>query len=240
MLVKDKLTQIIKFLMDGIGDLTESLDATSKSITSFQKSLVKVKKDLKRVKEIKVKKGVSATVEPTAPVVTGGKAVARDKAASLLFNMLSTTPAEAGQAPTSLPPVSSAAPPSGPPRAGPPSGPPKGPPKAGPPKGPPKAGPPSGPPKGPPSAPSKGASKGPPSKLPPPPKLPPAPGSAGPPSGPPGAIKTPSFAQRPVAPSGSPAAAPAAASGNSEPGLGGLRDEMLKELERLKKIMRGS
>ena len=31
-----------------------------------------------------------------------------------------------------------------------------------------------------------------------------------------------------------------ASSGNSEPGLGGLRDEMLKELERLNKIMRGS
>ncbi|MHA1562311.1 MAG: hypothetical protein ACTSPA_09330 [Promethearchaeota archaeon] len=219
-MVKDKLNQIIKFLMDGIEDLTDSLDATSKSITSFQKSLVKVN------------------------VVTGGKAVARDKAASLLFNMLSTSPAgEAGQATVGLPPAAKAAPPSGPPRAGPPSSPPSGPPKAGPPKsGPPSSppsGPPSGPPRaGPPSAPSKGAPKAPPSKLPPPPKLPPAPGSSGPPSGPPGAVKTPSFAQRPAAPSGSPSAA--APSGNSEPGLGGLRDEMLKELERLKKIMRGS
>ena len=222
MLVKDKLTQIIKFLIDGIEDLTDSLDATSKSITSFQKSLLKVKKDLKRVKEIKAKTGVSATIEPTAPVVTGGKTVARDKAASLLFNMLSTPkPAEVGETTSSIPSAAKAAPPkAGPPKAGPP------------PSGPPKAGPPSGPPKGAPEASS--------SKLPPPPKLPPAPGSAGPPSGPPGAVKTPSFAQRPAAPSVSPSVGPPATSGNSEPGLGGLRDEMLKELERLKKIMRGS
>ena len=53
-------------------------------------------------------------------------------------------------------------------------------------------------------------------------------------------MKTPSFAQRPAAPSGPPSSASPAAPASSEQGLGGLRDEMLKELERLKKIMRGS
>ena len=54
-----------------------------------------------------------------------------------------------------------------------------------------------------------------------------------------GAVKAPTFATRPAAPPAtSPASNPSSPAGNA--GLGGLREEMLKELERLKKIMRGT
>jgi hypothetical protein len=59
--------------------------------------------------------------------------------------------------------------------------------------------------------------------------MPPGPDTA--PSAPPGAAASGAFATRPAA---------VPATGDSDgPGLGGLREEMLSELERLKKIMRG-
>ncbi len=55
-----------------------------------------------------------------------------------------------------------------------------------------------------------------------------------------GTVRPPSFAKRPMPPAapkvGGPAASPAPQAGG---GLSSLRDEMLEELNRLKKIMRG-
>ena len=91
-------------------------------------------------------------------------------------------------------------------------------------------------------------------KLPPsgggPPKAPPSGG--GPPKAPPGGgpPKAPTFAKRPVAPGAPPGGGPPSAGPPKTPGapaaapqagggLSSLRDEMLDELNRLKKIMRG-
>ena len=67
--------------------------------------------------------------------------------------------------------------------------------------------------------------------------LPPTPGSGGPPKAPGGA--PPAFAKRPGA--GPPGAGPGSDAAAATPGggLSSLRDEMLEELTRLKKIMRG-
>jgi hypothetical protein len=85
--------------------------------------------------------------------------------------------------------------------------------------------------------------------LPPAPKLPPTAGS-GPPQAPnKGIVQTPSFAKRPTPttrpatgvpprPPGAPTTPPAVAP-QAGGGLSSLRDEMLEELNRLKKIMRG-
>ena len=226
-MVKDKLNQIIKFLSEGIEELSDSLENTANALASFQKSLGKVRKDLKRVKEVKGET-IAVPIDQPADRVSSSsnKEVAKEKAASLLFNMLSTGKPGEETAATASSPLSPQPPkgkaPSGPPTAGPPTA---GPPKAGPspPKMPPSTSkslpsppkmPPSGPPGGPPKAPS-----GPPSGLPKPPMSPP--------SGPPGA---PAVSMAPAASIGA----------TGGPGLGGLREEMLKELDRLKKIMRGS
>ncbi|MHA1874920.1 MAG: hypothetical protein ACTSUC_00580, partial [Promethearchaeota archaeon] len=90
---------------------------------------------------------------------------------------------------------------------------------------------------GPPKAPAADPSAR--SNLPPAPKLPPTPGS-GPPKAPSGAtVQTPSFAKRPAAPAGPPGRASTPAAPQAGGGLSSLRDEMLEELNRLKKIMRG-
>ncbi len=80
--------------------------------------------------------------------------------------------------------------------------------------------------------------------------MPPGKGKGGPPSGPPGAVKKPSFSKKPPGPKGPPSGPPGSkppssggggggGGGEGGGGLGGLRDEMLNELDRLKKIMRG-
>ena len=56
--------------------------------------------------------------------------------------------------------------------------------------------------------------------------------------GPPGMSPPPSKPNAPMASRSAPAA-PVAAGGGGGAGLSSLRDEMLKELDRLKKIMRG-
>lgn len=209
----------------GLTSLADDLGDTVKGINDFIKSLAKAQKDLKEVSVVEEAQTVSTSSKKiVAP--TGGEA--KTAAASTLFSLLSSgTPA---QAPTAVPTATVPAAPA-PPGRGPPSAP--KPPGAGPPK---KAGPP--------TAPSGG---GPPKKpsLPPAPKLPPAGGGppkapSGPPSAGPPTAPAPAFAKRPGPPNVGPSA-PAAPSvaPKAGGGLSSLRDEMLDELNRLKKIMRG-
>lgn len=210
----------------GLTSLSDDLGETVKGINDFIKSLNKAMKDLKEVKVEAAVQTVSTSSKIVATPATGNVKTA---AASTLFNLLS-----GGKAPAQAPTTASASP-----------GLPK-PPIAGAPKTPPSGG---GPPKAPPGG-------GPPTRanLPPAPKLPPASGSGTPPAAPSsGVVKAPTFAKRagpPTAPtSGGPPRAPGvvppaapAASGvapRAGGGLSSLRDEMLEELNRLKKIMRG-
>jgi len=222
------VTRVIKYLRKSLGDLSEVLQDTVDTINDFGKSLKKAENDIKGVKVVKGKTVSSSSVKLTPEVEAGG--TAKTQAASTLFALLGG----AGGKTTAVPSAAAtpSAPISGPPkRPGPPV-------KKGPPSGPPtKAGPPTnaGPP----------INAGPPSKnLPPPPKLPPAPGKAGPPSKAGPVVSTPSFAKRsgpPAAPSlGTPPTTPSPTVASQAGGsLSTLRDEMLDELNRLKKIMRG-
>ncbi len=206
------ITRVIKYLRKSLGDLSEVLQDTVDQINDFGKSLKKAENDIKGVKVEKGKTISSSSVKLTPEVEAGG--TAKTQAASTLFALLG-----GGGAKTTAAPVAAATP------SAPLSGPPK---RPGPPT---KAGPP--------------AKSGPPSKsLPPPPKLPPAPGQAGPPAKSGAVVSAPSFAKRagpPVAPSlGTTPAAPSPAVASQAGGsLSTLRDEMLDELNRLKKIMRG-
>ncbi|MFX0039596.1 MAG: hypothetical protein ACFFCY_15945 [Promethearchaeota archaeon] len=228
-----KIERVINFMKKGLASLADDLEDTVKGINDFIKSLAKAQKDLK---EVSVAEEVQTVSTSSKKVVAPASANAKTAAASTLFSLLSggspaTTPSAAPM--TSIP-AAPAPPGGGPPSA--PKAPAMGPPKA------PSAGPPSAPPSG-----------GPPKKpsLPPAPKLPPAGGgppaapSAGPPkapsAGPPAA---PAFAKRPGPPSAGPPAAPmtpgaASVAPKAGGGLSSLRDEMLDELNRLKKIMRG-
>ena len=221
-----KLERVINFMKKGLTSLSDDLGETVKGINDFIKSLNKAMKDLKEVKVEAAVQTVSTSSKIVATPATGNVKTA---AASTLFNLLS-----GGKAPAQAPATASAS-----------SGLPK-PPMAGAPKAPPSGG---GPPKAPPGG-------GPPTRtnLPPAPKLPPASGSATPPAAPSGGVvKAPTFAKRtgppaapssggpPRAPGAMPPAAPATSSvaPRAGGGLSSLRDEMLEELNRLKKIMRG-
>jgi len=210
----------------GLTSLSDDLGETVKGINDFIKSLNKAMKDLKEVKVEAEVQTVSTSSKIVATPATGNVKTA---AASTLFNLLS-----GGKAPAQAPTTASASP-----------GLPK-PPIAGAPKAPPSGG---GPPKAPPggSPPTR-------TNLPPAPKLPPVSGIGAPPTAPSGGVvKAPTFAKRtgpPAAPtSGGPPRAPGAippvspAGSSVAPraggGLSSLRDEMLEELNRLKKIMRG-
>lgn len=207
----------------GLTSLSDDLEETVKGINDFIKSLNKALKDLKDVSIEPVLKTVSTSSKKV--VATSGSSV-KTAAASTLFSLLSGSPAPAQEMPSTTAAATS------PTIGGPPKVPGKGPPKR------PSTG-------VPPKAPSKG---GPPkrSNLPPAPKLPPS--SGGIPSKAPdsGVVQAPSFAKRPTPPGAptsppgitAPAAPPASAS-QVGGGLGSLRDEMLEELNRLKKIMRG-
>ncbi len=215
-----KIERVINFMKKGLTSLSDDLGETVKGINDFIKSLAKAQKDLKEVSVVEEVQTVSTSSKKiVAPTSEGAKTAA----ASTLFSLLSsgtpaTTPAAA---PTSAVPTAPAPPGGGPPKA--PTG--GGPPKA------PSAGPPTRP--GLPPAP----------KLPPtsggPPKAPGAPPSAGPPKAPTGGGPpvAPAFAKRPGPPA-TPVVAPGAAP-KAGGGLSSLRDEMLDELNRLKKIMRG-
>jgi len=215
------ISRVIKYLRKSLGDLSDVLQDTVDQINDFSKSLKKAENDIKGVKVSKEKTVSSSSVKLTSESQTAG--TAKTQAASTLFSLLggvggSKTPATA--AARGRPPSPISKPPT---KIGPPT-------RAGAPKPPTK----------------KGSSTAPPSKsLPPPPKLPPAKGKAGAPSIDKGVLQTPSYVKRPAppasppGPSGAippPAPAVAPQAGGS---LGTLRDEMLDELSRLKKIMRG-
>jgi hypothetical protein len=221
-----KLERVINFMKKGLTSLSDDLGETVKGINDFIKSLNKAMKDLKDVKIEAEVQTVSTSSKIVATPATGNVKTA---AASTLFNLLS-----GGKAPAQAPTTASASP-----------GLPK-PPIAGAPKVPPSGG---GPPKAPPGG-------GPPTRtnLPPAPKLPPVSGSGAPPTAPSGGVvKAPTFAKRtgppaaptsggpPRAPGAVPAVAPAGSgvAPRAGGGLSSLRDEMLEELNRLKKIMRG-
>ncbi|UCC20321.1 MAG: hypothetical protein JSV62_03265 [Promethearchaeota archaeon] len=221
-----KIERVINFMKKGLTSLSDDLEETVKGINDFIKSLAKAQKDLK---EVTITEEVQTVSTSSKKIVAPTSGAAKTAAASTLFSLLSSgSPAEApipvAAAGASVP--AAPAPPSG---GGPPKAPPSG---GGPPKAPPSGG---GPPKAPPSG------GGPPKRpgLPPAPKLPP---SGGPPSTPPATPPTseppaaPTFAKRPGPPAtpATPVVAPQAGGG-----LSSLRDEMLDELNRLKKIMRG-
>jgi len=215
----------------GLTSLSDDLEETVKGIHDFKKSLNKALKDLK---DVSLEPSLKTVSTSSKKVVTASTGQAKTAAASTLFNLLSGSPGAPQQAPTSA--TVSASPTPGSPPVSPGVGPPKRPASGVPPKAPVTGGP------------SKR------SNLPPAPKLPPVAGS-GPPQAPnKGTVQTPSFAKRPTPPAapatGAPArppGAPKAPTGVAAPvaapqaggGLSSLRDEMLEELNRLKKIMRG-
>jgi DNA polymerase-3 subunit gamma/tau len=215
----------------GLTSLSDDLEETIKGINDFKKSLNKALKDLKNVSIEPELKTVSTS---SKKVVTSSTGQAKTAAASTLFNLLSGSPGAAPQAPPTA--TASVSPTVGSPPKSPGKGAPKRPAGGAPPKAPVTGGPPKR------------------SNLPPAPKLPPTAGS-GPPQAPnKGVVQTPSFAKRPAPPAapatgmparpaGTPSAPPAVAAPAAAPqaggGLSSLRDEMLEELNRLKKIMRG-
>ncbi|NVM17072.1 MAG: hypothetical protein HWN80_05100 [Candidatus Lokiarchaeota archaeon] len=230
-----KIERVVNFMKKGLTSLSDDLGETVKGINDFIKSLNKALKDLKDVSIEPELKTVSTSSKQVVGASTGQ---AKTAAASTLFNLLSGGHGTAPQGPPIA--TASASPTVGKPSKSPSVGPPKKPPRGAPPKAPITGGPPKR------------------SNLPPAPKLPPTAGS-GPPQAPnKGIVQTPSFAKRPTPPAAPatgiparPPGAPTAPSGISTPapapitapqaggGLGSLRDEMLEELNRLKKIMRG-
>ena len=223
-----KIERVVNFMKKGLTSLSDDLEETVKGINDFIKSLGKALKDLKDVSIEPELKTVSTSSKKVVATSTGQ---AKTAAASTLFNLLSGSQGAAKQgAAQQGPPIATAAvsPTVGAPPKSPSVGPPKRPASGVPPKAPVAGGPPKR------------------SNLPPAPKLPPAAGS-GPPQAPnKGVVQTPSFAKRPTAPATSVPPRPsgvAAPAPTSAPqtggGLSSLRDEMLEELNRLKKIMRG-
>lgn len=223
-----KIERVINFMKKGLNSLADDLEETVKGINDFIKSLAKAQKDLK---EVSVGEEVLTVSTSSKKIVATTDGQAKTAAASTLFSLLSTSGGAGAPVPAAAPATTLPAAPT-PPGAGPPSAP--KPPSAGPPT---KAGPPTAPP----------SSVGPPRKpgLPPAPKLPPTGGappvapSASPPKAPSGPTSAsppsaPAFAKRPPAPAAAPTTAAKVGGG-----LGSLRDEMLDELNRLKKIMRG-
>lgn len=209
-----KIERVVNFMKKGLTSLSDDLEETVKGITDFKKSLNKALKDLK---DVSLEQGVKTVSTSSKKVIAPVDGTAKTAAASTLFSLLSGSPAPVQEMPPATAAVTS------PTVGGPPKVPGKGPPKR-----------PGG--SRPPKAPSTG---GPPKRtnLPPAPKLPPS--SVGVPPKAPGSrvVQAPTFAKRPTPPA-APAASPAPAT-QAGGGLSSLRDEMLEELNRLKKIMRG-
>lgn len=225
-----KIERVVNFMKKGLQSLSDDLDDTVKGINDFIKSLNKALKDLK---DVSLKPGVQTISSSSKRVVAPASGTAKTAAASTLFSLLSGGAGPGQQAPAAT--TASVAPAIGVP--------PKKPGKRGPPKAPVAGGPPKRPATGgPPRAPVAG---GPPKRanLPPAPKLPPT--SGGPPQAPnAGVVQAPSFAKRPAPPDapvavGPPRPAAPVTAATAGGGLSSLRDEMLEELNRLKKIMRG-
>lgn len=220
------MERVVNFMRKGLTSLSDDLEETVKGINDFKKSLSKALKDLKNVSITPELKTVSTSSKKVVPTSTG---TARTAAASTLFNLLSGSQGAAQQGPPTT--TASISPTVGSPPKAPSVGPPKRPASGAPPKAPVASGPPKR------------------SNLPPAPKLPPTAGS-GPPMAPSkGVVQTPTFAKRPMAPAtgvppkppivASTAVAAVEAAPQAGGGLSSLRDEMLEELNRLKKIMRG-
>jgi hypothetical protein len=225
-----KIERVVNFMKKGLQSLSDDLDDTVKGINDFIKSLNKALKDLK---DVSLKPEVQTVSSSSKRVVTPASGTAKTAAASTLFSLLSGSAGPAQQVPAAT--TASVAPAIGVPPTKPgKKGPPKAPVAGGPPKRPATSGPPRAPVSG---APPKRAN------LPPAPKLPPT--SGGPPQAPgTGVVQAPSFAKRPAPPAapvaGGPPRPPApVATPTAGGGLSSLRDEMLEELNRLKKIMRG-
>jgi len=239
-----KIERVVNFMKKGLQSLSDDLEDTVGGINDFIKSLNKALKDLK---DVSIKPDVQTVSSSSKKVVAPASGNVKTAAASTLFSLLSGSAGTVQQAPVaataSVAPVAGGPPKTplagGPPKAPLAGGPPKRPATSGPPKAPVAGGPPKRPAtSGPPKAPMAGS---PPKRanLPPAPKLPPI--SGGPPQTPSaGVVQAPSFAKRPASPTGAPPrpAAPTTAP-NAGGGLSSLRDEMLEELNRLKKIMRG-
>lgn len=216
-----KIERVVNFMKKGLQSLSDDLEDTVGGINDFIKSLNKALKDLK---EVSLKPELKTVSSSSKKIVAQASGTAKTAAASTLFSLLSGSAGPGQQAPAAT--AASVAPVAG--------GPPKAPVAGGPPKKPATSGPPKAPTAG---GPPKRAN------LPPAPKLPPA--SGGPPQAPgAGVVQAPSFAKRP-APPGAPVAgdpprpADPATAATAGGGLSSLRDEMLEELNRLKKIMRG-
>jgi hypothetical protein len=238
-----KIARVVNFMKKGLTSLSDDLEETVKGINDFIKSLSKALKDLK---DVSIEEEIQTVSTSSKKIVAPTDNTAKTAAASTLFNLLSgggpTQPTSAVSPMISAPavPAASSAPSMG--------APPKKPGVVGPPKAPSSGGPPKAPPSGVGSRPN----------LPPAPKLPPT-SSGAPPAAPNvGVTQPPTFVKRPgppAAPTGGapprPSGAPTASATSSGPvasiaaapkpggGLSSLRDEMLEELNRLKKIMRG-
>jgi len=204
----------------GLTSLSDDLEDTVKGINDFKKSLTKALKDLK---DVSLEQGVKTVSTSSRKVVAPVDGTAKTAAASTLFSLLSGSPAPAQEMPPATAAVTS------PTVGGPPKVPGKGPPKRPGTGRPPKAPSISGPPKR--------------TNLPPAPKLPPSSGGIPPKAPGSGVVQKPTFAKRPAPPAapamGVSARPPAASATQAGGGLSSLRDEMLEELNRLKKIMRG-
>jgi len=196
----------------GLTSLSDDLEDTVKGINDFVKSLNKALKDLKNVSIEPELKTVSTS---SKKIVVPSDGMAKTAAASTLFSLLSGSPAPAQEMPSAT--TATISPTVGGPPKAPGKGPPKRPATGAPPKAPTKVGPPKR------------------ANLPPAPKLPPSSPTTPSKASDAGTVQTPSFAKRPIPPK-APAASPAPQAGG---GLSSLRDEMLEELNRLKKIMRG-
>src|SRR5271157_3464487 len=231
---EEKVARVIQFLKDGLSNLEEIFENSTKAIKDFSKSLEKAEKDLSGIK-VKLPKSTSSASEEAEGEAkeSNKKQVAADRLVGLLMGGKSEEGEAAGDGEVA---TAAAEEDAGPSFTKPPKGP-KGPPK-GPPSGPP--GLPKGPPRGPPSKPSGPPPPGP--KLPPgpPSKGPPSKPPSGPPSAPPGPRLPPSkpgsgMPAPPPGPPSSPGGTPAPGTPGA-PGFNMLRDEMLKELKRLKTI----
>ncbi len=234
-----KIERVINFMKKGLTSLSDDLEETVKGINDFIKSLNKAQKDLK---DVSVEEEIQTVSTSSKKVVAPTDTTAKTAAASTLFNLLSGGGPPQPASPVSPMAVAPAAPvASGSPSTG---GPPKRPGGAGPPKAPSSGAPPKAP---------LGVTSRP--NLPPAPKLPPTSGGAPPAAPIAGVTQSPTFVKRPGPPAAPtagapsrPPGAPATPSGPTSPmatapkpggGLSSLRDEMLEELNRLKKIMRG-
>ncbi len=233
-MAEDKETviqRVINFLYDALDRFRDTMSDLNQNVSVLMDSLKKAEGDLAGT-------GYQATGTDRSAVLTTiskrgaqSSSSSREKLISLLSGQRPTPPRPAATARAAAPRAPAAAGPPRRPAAGPPRPPVGAPPAAGPPRAP-AAGPPrppvAAPPAvGPPQRPAAGPPR-PPVAAPPAagPPRPAAPAAAGPP--------------RPAAPTlaGPPRPAGPAAGGGA-PTISGLRDEMLKELKRLKSIMKG-